>query len=281
MPIAKRIRKQTSGVRVTGDRVVEFVLSTGAVDRDYDSIDPAGWDLSDYSGVVLFGHDAHRPPVARGRAWVEGDRLLGEAVFPPEGTSPFADEVLALIQAGVLTDCSVGFAPTVPPTSNEFGGYRFPGAQLLEWSIVSIGSNRDARVLSRALAEPELAVLKAWTGRKTYEDRPQPAHPARPGGPVPGMAVFCVGCGAAMSDDSWRYCPNCGSARATGAAPPAPGDSTGKAWERYLAEERQKEATMWANVTSDDLKEVVTEAARLALPAIQHEVHLHLTGQLD
>jgi HK97 family phage prohead protease len=158
-----RIKKRAQGVTVTGDRTVRFVLSTGTVDRDNDEIDPRGWDLSDYSGIVLFGHD-HQKPVARGRAWVEGDRLLGEATFPPEGASAFADEVFNLIKVGILTDCSVGFTPVGSPEPNRHGGWRFPGARLLEFSIVSIGSNRDARVLARELAEPELLVLKRWTG---------------------------------------------------------------------------------------------------------------------
>ncbi len=81
------------------------VASTSAPDRVGDVVEQDGWVLEPYlaNPVVLWAHDDTRPPVARAtRVWVEGDRLLFEAHFPPEGEHPFADLVYRLYQTGYV-----------------------------------------------------------------------------------------------------------------------------------------------------------------------------------
>jgi len=42
-----------------------------------------------------------------------------------------------------MSGCSVGFRPSpgFPPKSNEFGGFDFTKAKLLEWSLVPVPAN--------------------------------------------------------------------------------------------------------------------------------------------
>jgi hypothetical protein len=72
-------------------RTVKFIITTGNVDRDNDTIDPKGWDLSDFlrSPSILWAHDYSQLPVARALDVVQTpDGLQSTAQFPPKGISP-------------------------------------------------------------------------------------------------------------------------------------------------------------------------------------------------
>src|SRR5205807_1446535 len=54
-------------------RTIQFTISTGAVDRDADTLAPDGWQLDAYrkNPVVLWAHDYRQPPVAKcEQAWI-------------------------------------------------------------------------------------------------------------------------------------------------------------------------------------------------------------------
>src|SRR5215218_5839298 len=111
-----RIKQLDATATTVGARVVRFTISTGAVDRDGDTIDPRGWRLEHYqrNPVVLWQHDHKVPAIARMvRIAVEGNppALVADAEFAPADIHPFAEQVFQLVKAGFLTATSVGFQP--------------------------------------------------------------------------------------------------------------------------------------------------------------------------
>ena len=50
-----------------GILVCDFVISNGSIDRDFDTINPDGWNLENYrkNPVVLWNHEWDDPPVAK------------------------------------------------------------------------------------------------------------------------------------------------------------------------------------------------------------------------
>lgn len=138
------------------ERTVDFIISTGAVDRDNDVVDPNGWDLTDYkkNPVVLFGHDYRSLPVGRGlNTRLENGKLKSTAQFPDVSTYAFADTVFKLIAGGYLNATSVGFDPTkwefVEEASRGFG-VDFKQQKLLEYSIVPVPANPEALIEARS-----------------------------------------------------------------------------------------------------------------------------------
>jgi HK97 family phage prohead protease len=141
-------------------RALRFCISTGAVDREQDSVAVAGWDLRQYqrNPVVLWGHDASRLPI--GRAFdvaVEGDALMASVEFIPEMTpeaGAFADAVYRLAKTGFLGATSVGFRPLKWEYTTDkdrgaddwFPGIDFQQQELVEFSIVTVPANPEALI---------------------------------------------------------------------------------------------------------------------------------------
>lgn len=138
------------------DRVLQFAISTGTVDRDGDTIDPHGWDLSHYNknGVVLWAHDYHEPPIGKALAtWVEDGKLKSRAQFASRDLYPFADMIYRMYLEGFLSAVSVGFSPTKWARNEERGGYYpvdYLEQELLEYSAVPIPANPEALLEAKA-----------------------------------------------------------------------------------------------------------------------------------
>src|SRR5215217_2414278 len=111
-----RIKQLDATATTVGNRVVRFVISTGAVDRDGDTIDPRGWQLDHYKAnpIVLWQHDHKIPAIARMvRIAVEGNplALVADAEFAPADVHPFSEQIYQLVKTGFLRATSVGFEP--------------------------------------------------------------------------------------------------------------------------------------------------------------------------
>lgn len=125
----------------------EVVISTADVDRQGESIDQNGWDLSFYqtNPVVLWAHDYYSLPIgiSEGIAVKDG-KLIATGKFAPESANPFAQQVRRLYDLKIVRATSVGFI------EQERQGNAITKAQLLEFSFVPVPANPFALSLSRA-----------------------------------------------------------------------------------------------------------------------------------
>ncbi len=151
-------------------RALQFAISTGAVDRDSDVIDVAGWQLANYrrNPVVLWSHLYAELPVARAtKVWVEDQRLKAIDHFAEREVYPFADTVFQMVKAGYLSATSVGFAPLkferIEGDAERRGGVNFISQELLEHSIVPVPSNPEALIEARSVLRS--ADWHAYRGR--------------------------------------------------------------------------------------------------------------------
>jgi len=145
------VRKQyASEVIADGSgRRLTFKISTGALDRDRDRIDPAGWDISAYlkNPVVCWAHKYDELPIAKCvdlRA--APDALRATAEF---ATHELAENVFQLYKGGFLSAVSVGFIP-IEQEPNADGGHDITRAELLEFSGVAVPSNEEALLIAAA-----------------------------------------------------------------------------------------------------------------------------------
>lgn len=113
MPVAELSRRATFGTVDLSARTVPVVLSTGAPVKRWDGwevLDLAAADLSRGDLPLIEVHDTNRVNVGQVRSLrVERGVLRGDAVF---GLSARADELLADVQAGIVTGVSIGYSYT-------------------------------------------------------------------------------------------------------------------------------------------------------------------------
>jgi HK97 family phage prohead protease len=135
---------------------LEFVLSDATVDRYGDIVDPAGWDLRNFkkNPIALFGHNSNFPIGKWTELRVEGGKLLGKLNLAKRGTSYRLDELIGLVEQGILRAVSVGFRPLKSePIDPEkpYGAQRYVKSELLETSLVSVPANPAALSLAKSM----------------------------------------------------------------------------------------------------------------------------------
>lgn len=149
---------------VEESRTVQFVISNNTRDRHRTVLDATKWQLDNFNrnGIVGYQHNVYgdglcagpNPDdvIGRGRAFLEGDQLIGEVVFEPADINPLAEKIFRKVLFGSLRATSVGFAEIgkgAYGTGTQARGaadetYYFAAQELLEFSIVNIPSNPDA-----------------------------------------------------------------------------------------------------------------------------------------
>lgn len=139
-------------LRAAGGEGYDFVISDGSLDRHGTRINPKGWELSAFkrNPIALFGHSSGFPIGKWENLRVEGDRLLGRLVLAAKGSSARIDELISLVEQGILRAVSVGFSVLeygVPGKSQ----YDFERQELMEVSLVSVPSNTNALAMARSL----------------------------------------------------------------------------------------------------------------------------------
>lgn len=148
--IQKRLDLSLSGVTKlvsAGKRRVRGLASTDSVDRVGDVVDPRGgrWSLP----LPLLWNHKHDHPVGWVRSIeVRGNGLWIEAEFA-SGVGK-ADEVWAMVEAGLVTSYSIGFRAAKSEPLRT-GGSRFTDWELLEVSAVVVPANPDARIQRSAI----------------------------------------------------------------------------------------------------------------------------------
>jgi hypothetical protein len=140
-------------------REVPFIISSETKDRAGHRLLLNRWDLTNYqeNGVVgyqhnVWGGDMCNAPdpdymMGPGKAWIEGDYLLGMVKFEPESVNPLAEKIFQKVLHGTLKSASVGLLETNEDESfvdEKDGAYVLGGQELVEWSIVNIPANPDA-----------------------------------------------------------------------------------------------------------------------------------------
>jgi HK97 family phage prohead protease len=151
-------------IKAAGDNVLEFIVSNGSVDRDHDTINVQGWDLTNYSKnpVVLWAHEHHSPPIGKGNnVRVENENLVADAEFVGADIMPFAKMIHDLYKGGFMQAVSVGFLPDERIWSEEQGGIKFLTQEMLEFSAVPVPANAEALQLG-AKAGIDIAPMKSW-----------------------------------------------------------------------------------------------------------------------
>lgn len=135
---------------------MDFVLSDETVDRYGDVIVAGGWDLRTFkkNPIALWAHDSRSVIGTWQNVRVEGRRLIGRLVFAARGTSDRIDELISLVEQGILRAVSVGFRPLeAEPIDKErpYGPQRYTKQELLETSLVAVPANPAALALAKSL----------------------------------------------------------------------------------------------------------------------------------
>lgn len=135
---------------------LEFVLSDGTVDRYGDIVEPDGWDLRNFkkNPIALFGHNSGFPIGTWSDLRVDGGKLIGRLALAAKGTSDRIDELIGLVEQGILRAVSVGFRPLdVDPIDPKqpWGAQRYKKQELLETSLVSVPANPAALARAKSL----------------------------------------------------------------------------------------------------------------------------------
>jgi HK97 family phage prohead protease len=88
-----------------------WVMSTFDTDRDFEKVDPCGWDLKNYlaNPVVLWSHDYSIPAIGIAKNVSAEKQLEGDIVFNDKEFDEFGWSIGERVKAGVLRCGSVGF----------------------------------------------------------------------------------------------------------------------------------------------------------------------------
>ncbi|ULO22978.1 HK97 family phage prohead protease [Methylocystis sp. SB2] len=172
--VTKFVGNAIIGNAKVGDRQIRVVVSTPTPDRVGDVMEPMGCDLTAYRKNPICLRDHNRTqPIGTATVDVSAERVDALITFAPEGVSEDADEVCALVKAGVVSAVSPGFIP-METAPLKGGGMHVKKWQLLEISIVTVPCNADAVILERTL-DPEAArrrreieILRLKTGANDF-----------------------------------------------------------------------------------------------------------------
>jgi hypothetical protein len=146
------------------DRTIEFIISSADRDRHRTVLNMKGWNLDNFNAnpIVGYQHNVYGDNMCSGpnpddvlgpgRAFLEGDKLIGAVTFETKDINPLAEKIFRKVLNGTLRATSVGFleegkgkygeADQRQGSENET--YYFAGQELLEFSIVNIPSNAKA-----------------------------------------------------------------------------------------------------------------------------------------
>lgn len=166
-------------VAADGGSGLEFVLSDATIDRYGDVIDPKGWDLSWFTKnpIALFGHDSAFPIGTWSDIRVQGGKLVAKLNLAAKGTSARIDELIALVEQGILRAVSVGFIPlkSAPMDPDKpYNGTRYLECELLETSLCAVPANPAALALAKSLKVSDETMTLAFGEHAVVEARAMP-----------------------------------------------------------------------------------------------------------
>ena len=145
-------------------RQAEFVISSEAVDTYRTVFKRSGWDLTRYlnNNVVCYQHRANSGDpddvIGIGEVFFEGDNMIGRVTFEDAETNPKAEKIMRKVHNGTLKMASINAMPSEYRYGNKAENedpeiLYFTRQELMEWSIVTVGSNPDALKRNAAVVE--------------------------------------------------------------------------------------------------------------------------------
>ena len=137
------------------NRQAEFVISSEAVDSYGTVFKMDGWDLNRYikNPIVCYQHRSFSNDpddiIGLSEVFIEGDELIGRVNFEEEDINAKAEKIRKKVANGTLKMASVGARIKKATFGDEDKGedpnvLYFRKAELIEWSIVTVGANPDA-----------------------------------------------------------------------------------------------------------------------------------------
>jgi hypothetical protein len=134
--------------------ILAYIISDDTVDRHGDTASMDGWELQHYKNVVLWSHKADIAPIAKALRTYRYGELRSVAAFTTDEENAFGASIGRLAKAGFIPQASVGFLGVegkMAEDEERLERYWYPidytKQELMEWSPVNIGSNRNAVVL--------------------------------------------------------------------------------------------------------------------------------------
>ena len=165
-----------------------FVMSTASIDRHGDVVDQDSWNLEHFlkNPAFFWGHRSNEFPLGK---WLEvkleadpenpdQKMLVGKAEFAV-GVHEDIDRAWKHVVRGDINMVSVGFIPHDVDYDEKMGAYILKHCELMECSLVGIGSNRRALVKD---ADEELHAVKDI--KDTLIDTKKDIEEAEPTTPV-------------------------------------------------------------------------------------------------
>ena len=150
-----------------------WVMSTFDTDRDFEKVDPKGWNLKNYlaNPVILWSHDYSIPAIGYAEN-VKADTVLeGDIVFNSKEFDEFGWSIGERVKAGALRCGSVGFiAEEVEflEAKDRDCDLIFRKQELLEFSICCVPANpfaqnsRTKRLENTEVIQDEPEELSYW-----------------------------------------------------------------------------------------------------------------------
>lgn len=143
---------------------IEFVISSEAVDAHGTVFRADGWDLTRYKNnpIVCYQHRSNSDDpddiIGTSEIYREEDKLIARLTFENGDDNVKAKKVRNKVLNGILTMASVGARVKDGAFGNKERGedpgvLYFTDQELIEWSIVSAGSNPDALKRNEATIE--------------------------------------------------------------------------------------------------------------------------------
>jgi len=133
---------------------MEFILSDETPDRMDDVIMSDGWELKAFkkNPIALFSHRSDFPIGTWSNIRVEDKQLRGHLNLAQRGTSERINEIISLVEQGVLRAVSVGFKPLeIKDREGSEWGYEYVRSELVETSLVAVPANPNALAVAKSM----------------------------------------------------------------------------------------------------------------------------------
>lgn len=145
--------------QAAGNNGIHWIMSTFDTDRDFEKIDPCGWNLNKYiqNPVILWSHDYYIPAIGYAENVKATDVLEGDVVFNSREYDEFGWSIGQRVKNGSLRCGSVGFM--VDEVEFLDGKDKecdliYRKQELLEFSICCVPANPFARAGEKTLELP-------------------------------------------------------------------------------------------------------------------------------